>query len=75
MKNKKLKNLFIRGGKSALAALAMATMIACDQKPDPNAKIENDEGFIYLIALIIVGFVIPLSLDYFGNYNRNHRQR
>ena len=75
MKNKKLKNLFIRGGKSALAALAMATMIACDKKTDPHAKITNDEGFIYLIALLVAGVVIPLSLDYFGNYNRNNRQR
>ena len=72
MKNKKFKNLFVRGGKSALVALSMASLIACRHKDaDPHAKIENDDGFFYLVALLFVVFIVPLSVDFFGNYDRN----
>ena len=72
MKNKKFNNLFVRGGKSALVALSMASLITCRPKDiDLHAKIDNSDSFIYLVVLLFVVFIVPLSIDFFGNYDRN----
>ena len=75
MKNKRLKNLFVRGGKGALIVLAMAPLVACSEEElKPYTRINSNENFVYLVILLFV-FMVPLAIEAFNENNKRNNQR
>ena len=75
MKNKKLKNLFVRGNRFAMFALFAALMDACNKNADPRVYISNKDGFVYLIVLLVVCFGGPLAIGLIDEAHNNNTKQ
>ena len=76
MKNRKLKNFFIRGGKIALVSLLLGSMIACHKdSEEAGRQINNEDSFTYLVVFLVVVFGVPIIISCIEEVNDTNNQR